>query len=242
MNTTPQSENPYASPQSEETPVVSNPTPAWRDGELVVVAPDGELPRRCAKCGGEASGGLHYVYLAKPEPTNWARLAIILAIVIVVVPVLLGIFSNMTIPWPPWLGKFKSEYIFLGIAATLIVLSPLQTWWTYLSRRPKSLRYSTCFWHGIATKVSFAVFHWVFLLFMIPSFLQLFLGADMHRYFLTINLIFVVMMVVSTRFTFTAQEVARRNDFVWLKGAGQAFRDSLPEFPPELAIKQSDER
>lgn len=56
-----QIENPFASPQSEEAGVVSNPTPAWRDGELVVVAGSGRLPERCVKCGRPAEASLEEV-------------------------------------------------------------------------------------------------------------------------------------------------------------------------------------
>ncbi len=61
MMTTPQDDNPYASPQSEETavfaPVELSPIEAWGDGDMVVIAGDGTLPRRCMKCGAAVADG-----------------------------------------------------------------------------------------------------------------------------------------------------------------------------------------
>jgi hypothetical protein len=143
-----QFENPYASPQSEEAAVVSNPTPAWRDGKLVVVAPDGELPRRCAKCGGDASGKLRKAYLrpikpAKPAP-RWLVILTILGFMIGA-PIIVTIITSAKFQppeWPPWLLKspVKPHHVLLIVVFLLAGLPSVRN---IFRNDEQCLRYTT---------------------------------------------------------------------------------------------------
>lgn len=246
MNTTPQAENPYASPQSEETPVVSNPTPAWRDGELVVVAPDGELPRRCAKCGGEARGGLHYAYLPKPEPTNWGRIALFSALAflfVAIFPMIAGVLSTKKMAWPSWIEKIDSKHIGTAFLVSLAVFMPSLHLFIALKKRPQSLRYSLCWRHNIVNRIAkigtnLMASFWMIVMVVQPQLKLL----DSTPFIGIFFVLFMLLILVSTeRFIFIPKEITRRNELVWLKGAGPAFRDSLPEFAPELAVKKEEE-
>lgn len=245
MNTTSQPENPYASPQSEEAPVVSNPTPAWRDGELVVVAPDGELPRRCAKCGGEASGGLHYAYLPKPEPMNWRRVALYIAIAfsfVALFPMIAGVLSTKKMVWLSSIGKIDSKHIGTAIVVSIAVSMPVLHFHIARKRRPDSLRYSLCWRHTIANRIAKVGMNLMASFWMIVMVVQPRLNLLNSTSFIFIFFIlFMLVILISTeRFFFAPKEITRRNELVWLKGAGPAFRDSLPEFPPELAISKEE--
>ena len=49
--------NPYAPPQARITaraPVLDDGSQVWREGELVVLTPSGDLPPRCVKCNADA--------------------------------------------------------------------------------------------------------------------------------------------------------------------------------------------
>jgi hypothetical protein len=243
MNTTPQSENPYASPLSEEAPVVSNPTPAWRDGELVVVAPDGELSRRCAKCGREAYGPMHYAFLKQPEPMSGRRgalIAVLFVLAIVVVPNIAGILRSAKTAWPNWLPTINSQHLLtlfmIGVAIAI-------TWFQFVlarQRRPKSLRYSLCWWHHLATRFSQIVLSLTGLAWMFVVAFDILLDG-LSRFVPIYLLLMFWLAIAALRITFTAKEVARRNGYVWLKSSSQEFLKTLPAFPPELAIKDEQE-
>ncbi len=220
-----QFENPFASPQSEEAPVVSNPTPAWRDGELVVVAPDGELPRRCAKCGGEASGkSLHTDVDALKHP--WRAFLIWL---IVSPPVFYGL--PIWFRFFPATGRHSTYLLFLFAFFQLCVFA-FVTYGKWV-KRDRVLRYHYCPRHAkqlFAAGITMLVLILGIMLVVILGLLYEAITNSADQ----LGVLFIgvaiclpgLVLYPATYFPV----VKRTSGRVWLRGFGKPFVDSLPPY------------
>jgi hypothetical protein len=60
--------NPYAPPRAVPAPLRDAARDLWRDGRLVVTAPDAQFPGRCFRCNAPATGDVHTVKLSWIHP------------------------------------------------------------------------------------------------------------------------------------------------------------------------------
>jgi hypothetical protein len=80
--------NPYAPPQARVSAHVSDGSDVWREGELAVLTPSGELPPRCVKCNADAEQPIkeRKVYWHTP----WLYLLILISLLIYLFVVLIA--------------------------------------------------------------------------------------------------------------------------------------------------------
>lgn len=88
--------NPYAPPQARVSAYVSDGSEVWREGELAVLTPSGELPPRCVKCNADAEQPVkeRTVYWHTP----WLYLLIIISLLIYLIVALIARKSARVAP------------------------------------------------------------------------------------------------------------------------------------------------
>ncbi len=224
-----QFENPFASPQSEEAVVIGLDTiPAWRDGELVVVAGSGILPWCCAKCGSESVGVIHATTLASTTKSSLIQRLIPFIVLLLVPLAIAAIFATLgrlsQLGFLPELGAVPIVVlmVILMVLGAVLVLSlvPRRTYFQvafgYCGRHQRIARLRKFI--GLAITGLYLFGGWM------TSGMGLILGLPL---FLVIAF---CSQFVYSRLLVVPRLQRREDDLCWLKGFGKPFVDSLPPY------------
>lgn len=196
--------NPYAPPASEIIAAPAAGSGACSDGKLVRLELEGRLPDRCIRCNDAAEGyRLERTLYWRPSWWNWTIWGGVFALFatgMVIPQVMLAFWPFVIVLWVADLFVRRKVIVEIG-----------------LCRGHRRLR------QGLMAAFALS---WALIVALVAA---AFVGyyATEHGYFWLIVLaMFVLGIAVSLLYRVRVKELIK--DHMWLQGAGQPFRDSLP--------------
>ena len=210
--------NPYAPPQATELPMPLPASEVWRDGEMVVVRPDGTLPAWCVKCGKPCySDALAIVQiLSARRDTDWVRLLAIISVAVLFAAIAFA--AAISLP-------DRALYVLFGTVVCGVLGALL---WYYHSQKKlphTRIEYFLCTFHRRWMHGGWIGVIWIPLYFV--------LAYTNPSSWMIVGFV-AVMSVIShlfSSFTFHPIIESVRDNDVWVRGIDTRFRDHLPALP-----------